>query len=62
MAKAGINEAYQRVCIDAMIIHATIAFTWDHDIGLYFRRAKAAEIAFGDADFHRKRVAQELGL
>jgi alkylation response protein AidB-like acyl-CoA dehydrogenase len=62
MAKARVNEAYQRVCIDGMIIHATIAFTWDHDMGLYFRRAKAAEIAFGDADFHRERVAQELGL
>jgi len=62
MAKARVNEAYQRVCIDGMIVHATIGLTWDHDMGLYFRRAKAAEIAFGDADFHRERVAQELGL
>ena len=34
----------------------------DHDLPLYFRRAKAAEIAFGDARFYRKKVARELGF
>jgi hypothetical protein len=29
---------------------------------LYYRRAKAAEVTFGDADFHREIVAQEIGL
>ncbi|RLC91212.1 MAG: acyl-CoA dehydrogenase, partial [Chloroflexi bacterium] len=39
-----------------------IGFTKDHDLELYFRRAKAAELYFGDADFHREVVAQQLGL
>jgi len=34
----------------------------DHDIHLYYRQAKAAEIIFGDADFQRAIVARELGL
>jgi len=29
---------------------------------LYLRRAKAMELAFGEGDFHREIVAQQLGL
>jgi alkylation response protein AidB-like acyl-CoA dehydrogenase len=29
---------------------------------LYYRRAKAAEIAFGDVDYHLELVAREMGL
>jgi hypothetical protein len=29
---------------------------------LYFRRAKAAEVLFGDGDYHREKVAQALAL
>jgi len=29
---------------------------------LYFKQAKAAELAFGDADFHRELAAQQMGL
>jgi hypothetical protein len=27
---------------------------------LYFKRAKASEVAFGSADFHRERIASLL--
>jgi hypothetical protein len=33
-----------------------------HDIPLYSRRAKAAEIAFGDANYHKKILAKEIKL
>jgi alkylation response protein AidB-like acyl-CoA dehydrogenase len=39
-----------------------VAFMEEHDLQLYFRRAKAAELAFGDASFHRERVARAMGL
>jgi len=29
---------------------------------LYYRRAKANELAFGDADYHRELIAQQIGL
>jgi hypothetical protein len=32
------------------------------DYGLHFRWAKAAEVAFGDGDFHREIVARQIGL
>jgi len=61
-AKAKANEAYQRVCIDAITAHGAIGYTLDHDVGLYYRRVKAAEFAAGDTDWHRDVIATELGL
>jgi alkylation response protein AidB-like acyl-CoA dehydrogenase len=62
IAKAWLSEAYGRVALSAHQIFGAIGFTMDHDIHLYYRQAKAAEIIFGGADFHRAIVAQELGL
>lgn len=62
IAKAWVSEAYGRVALSAHQIFGAIGFTMDHDIHLYYRQAKAAEIIFGGADFHRAIVAQELGL
>lgn len=61
-AKARANEAYQRICIEAVTAHGAIGYTMDHDIGLYYRRVKAAQFAGGDTDLHREVVAGELGL
>jgi alkylation response protein AidB-like acyl-CoA dehydrogenase len=35
-----------------------MGFTWENDTHLYYRRAKASEIAFGDATYHRERIAR----
>lgn len=62
MAKAWVGDAYQRVTILGHQIFGAIGFTMDHDMHLYYRRAKAGAMAFGNSDFHREIVAQELGL
>ena len=62
VAKGWISEAYRRVATQAHQIHGAVGFTKEHDLELYFRRAKAGEVYFGDADFHREVVAQQLGL
>jgi len=62
IAKAWTSEAYGRVTLLAHQIFGAIGFTMDHDMHLYYRRAKAGEIIFGDADFQRAIVARELGL
>jgi alkylation response protein AidB-like acyl-CoA dehydrogenase len=62
IAKAWASEAYGRVTLSAHQIFGAIGFTMDHDIHLYYRQAKAAEIIFGDVDFQRAIVARELGL
>ncbi|HEY55544.1 MAG TPA: acyl-CoA/acyl-ACP dehydrogenase [Dehalococcoidia bacterium] len=62
IAKAWAGEACQRVMALAHQIHGAIGVTIDHDLQYYTRRAKAAEVSFGDASFHREAVAQEMGL
>jgi len=62
IAKAWAGEACQRVMALAHQIHGAIGVTIDHDLQYYTRRAKAAEVTFGDAGFYREVVAQEMGL
>jgi alkylation response protein AidB-like acyl-CoA dehydrogenase len=59
-AKAWASDAYRRVCSLGHQVHGAIGFTLDHDMQLYSRRAKAAEVVFGDADFHREAIARVL--
>ncbi len=62
MAKAWVSEAYRRTCAEGHQIHGGIGFIKDHDMQLYYRRAKTSELMFGDADYHRELVAQQIGL
>jgi alkylation response protein AidB-like acyl-CoA dehydrogenase len=62
IAKAWVGEASQRVFALAHQIHGAIGVTIEHDLHYYTRRAKAAELAFGDANFYREIVAREMGL
>jgi alkylation response protein AidB-like acyl-CoA dehydrogenase len=39
-------------------VHGGMGFTWENDVHLFYRRAKASEVAFGDAAFHRERIAK----
>jgi len=60
MAKAYAADAYRRVAQSGIQIHGGIGFTWEHDMHLFFKRAKANEVAYGDATFHRERIARLL--
>jgi alkylation response protein AidB-like acyl-CoA dehydrogenase len=62
MAKARLSDVYSRTANRAVQIHGGIGFTWEHDMHLWFKRAKWNETAFGDATFHRERVAQLAGF
>ena len=62
IAKAWTGEAYDRVITLAHQIHGAIGCTIDHDLQFYTRQGKAAQVTFGDCDFHREIVAQEMGL
>jgi alkylation response protein AidB-like acyl-CoA dehydrogenase len=58
MAKAAASDAGRKVCAAGIQLHGGIGMTWEHDLQLYLKRAKADEVAFGDASWHRERVAQ----
>jgi alkylation response protein AidB-like acyl-CoA dehydrogenase len=58
MAKAYCSDAYRFVSAEGIQIHGGIGFTWEHDMHLYFKRAKGSEVTFGDATWNRELVAQ----
>lgn len=62
IAKAYTSDAYTKVAGEAIQIHGGMGFTWEHDAHLYLKRAKADEASFGDASYHRERVARLIGL
>lgn len=62
IAKAYVSDAYRRAAGNGIQVHGGIGFTWEHDMHLYFKRAKASEVTLGDATYHRELVAQVLDL
>jgi alkylation response protein AidB-like acyl-CoA dehydrogenase len=62
MAKAAASDMSRKVAGTGIQLHGGIGMTWEHDLQLYFKRAKASEVAFGDATWHRERVARLMRL
>jgi alkylation response protein AidB-like acyl-CoA dehydrogenase len=62
MAKAYTSDAFRKVAGAGIQLHGGIGFTWEHDLHLYFKRAKASEFTFGDSTYHREKVAQLINL
>ena len=62
MAKAWVGDASKRVTLLAHQIFGAVGFTMELDLHLYYRRALAGSMAFGDSDYQREIVAKSLGL
>lgn len=61
LAKTLANDAYLKVCKEAIQLHGGIGMTDEHDIGLYLKRAWACSQILGDSAFHRDRWASLRG-
>jgi alkylation response protein AidB-like acyl-CoA dehydrogenase len=57
MAKAWCSDASRRVMACGLQVHGGIGFTWEHDMHLYLKRAQLDQVSYGDAAFHRDRIA-----
>jgi alkylation response protein AidB-like acyl-CoA dehydrogenase len=55
-------EALRRVFMHAHQVHGAIGFSTEHDLHLFTRRAKAAELQWGAPALHHERVARAMGL
>jgi len=62
MAKAYASDAGFRVPAAAIQVHGGIGFTWEHDLHWFLKRGTANAHAFGDARWHRARVADLAGI
>jgi alkylation response protein AidB-like acyl-CoA dehydrogenase len=62
MAKARMSDVYKRCTRMGVQIFGGIGTTREHDMGLYYRRARQALPLFGSPDLCREKIAKELGL
>jgi alkylation response protein AidB-like acyl-CoA dehydrogenase len=60
MAKAYASDAGWRVPDAAVQVHGGIGFTWEHDLHFFLKRGRANAAMFGDARWHRERVADAV--
>jgi alkylation response protein AidB-like acyl-CoA dehydrogenase len=62
LAKAHCSETAFFNAGSAIQMYGGVGFTWEYDVHLYFKRARASEEFLGAPAWHRERIAQELGL
>lgn len=60
MAKAYCSDSARETGNRGIQMHGGIGFTWEHNMHLYYKRAKSSEILFGDATYHRELIAKEV--
>ena len=62
VAKATANRALVFATQTGLQLHGGLGFTWEQDLHLYLKRAKACEFTYGDTKWHLDRIAHVLGL
>ncbi|MBT3312369.1 MAG: acyl-CoA/acyl-ACP dehydrogenase [Desulfobacterales bacterium] len=62
MVKSWVSESYKKLVSLGHQVLGGVGFMEEFDLQLYYKQAKACELAYGDADFHRELVAVEMGL
>ncbi|HEU5061648.1 MAG TPA: acyl-CoA dehydrogenase family protein [Solirubrobacterales bacterium] len=60
MAKAYASDAGWRVPDAAIQVHGGIGFTWEHDLHFFLKRGRGNAAMFGEAKWHRERVAEAV--
>lgn len=60
IAKSYCSDAYFLNAGAGLQMHGGVGFTWEYDIHLYFKRAKASQHFLGTGDYHRERIARML--
>jgi alkylation response protein AidB-like acyl-CoA dehydrogenase len=60
VAKVWSSDAARRVMASGLQVHGGIGFTWEHDLHLFLKRSQLDQMSFGDAGFHRQRLAEIL--
>jgi len=58
VAKSHCSDVYRNTSASCLQVLGGTGFSWEHDIHLYIKRAKANEVALGDPVYHREQVAQ----
>ena len=62
LAKAHCSDTYGGAAAGNIKIHGGIGFTWEHPAHMYFRRAMSSGHLLGDAAYHRRLLADRMGI
>ncbi|TML75325.1 MAG: acyl-CoA dehydrogenase, partial [Actinobacteria bacterium] len=62
IAKSYCSDQLAHLAGEGVQGHGGIAFTWEHDMHLYLKRIKTAQVFLGDGPYHRERIARIVGL
>jgi alkylation response protein AidB-like acyl-CoA dehydrogenase len=62
MAKAAAGDCQRLAVRDGLQLHGGVGFTWEHDLHLLLKRAKAGDFLLGTAAAHRADLAVRMGL
>lgn len=60
MAKAYANDTAHLVGRTALQVHGAIGYSWEYDLHLFMKRAWALAATWGDAAWHRRRIAAHV--
>jgi alkylation response protein AidB-like acyl-CoA dehydrogenase len=58
VAGSMVREVAAQIAGEALQIHGGVGFTWEYDVHLFMRRAKADQLLYGDPDSHRERLCR----
>jgi alkylation response protein AidB-like acyl-CoA dehydrogenase len=62
IARSYCSETFFHAAAENIQIHGGMGFTWEHPAHLYFKRARASSMMFGDPIDHRQKLGASLGL
>ena len=62
VAKSAAGDCAAFLAREGIQIHGGIGYTWEHDLHLWLKRARAGDSLLGTAAWHRARIADLLGL
>ena len=60
ITKAWCNEAHRRIIATSHQVFGAIGYSEEHELPLYFRKARMSEASFGNANYHKQLIEGEL--
>jgi alkylation response protein AidB-like acyl-CoA dehydrogenase len=62
VAKAQVTAHAAEVADSALTLHGAVGYTWEHDLHLFYKRAKLNRVLFGTPAAWNERIADALPL